>query len=120
MRRSLDVLDAPAGRQVFRRHVRPGLAVIARDVKRTIIRTGPDHALLQRRLRNRIQRAVKLFARNIACDLPLIMYEKFQELDGTHPWRDVSPDGYIDYRARYRPQGRVIYFNFPLAMENRE
>jgi uncharacterized protein YdiU (UPF0061 family) len=45
------------------------------------------------------------------------MYEKFQEVDGTHPWRNVSPDGYVDYRARYRPQGRVIYFNFPLAKE---
>jgi uncharacterized protein YdiU (UPF0061 family) len=45
------------------------------------------------------------------------MYEKFRELDGTHPWRDVSPDGYIDYRARYRPKGRVLYFNFPLARE---
>ncbi len=45
------------------------------------------------------------------------MYEKFKELDGTHPWRDVSPDGYIDYQARFRPQGRVLYFNFPLAKE---
>jgi uncharacterized protein YdiU (UPF0061 family) len=45
------------------------------------------------------------------------MYEKFKEVDGTHPWRIVSPDGYVDYRARYRPQGRVIYFNFPLAKE---
>ncbi len=45
------------------------------------------------------------------------MYEKFKELDGTHPWRDVSPDGYVDYRARYRPKGRVLYFNFPLATE---
>ena len=45
------------------------------------------------------------------------MYEKFKELDGTHPWRDVSADGYLDYRARYRPKGRVLYFNFPLARE---
>jgi uncharacterized protein YdiU (UPF0061 family) len=45
------------------------------------------------------------------------MYEKFKELNGTHPWRDVSPDGYVDYQARYRPQGRVLYFNFPLARE---
>ena len=45
------------------------------------------------------------------------MYEKFKEVDGTHPWRKVSPDGYVDYRARYRPHGRVIYFNFPLAKE---
>ncbi len=45
------------------------------------------------------------------------MYEKFKELDGSHPWREVSPDGYVDYRARYRPQGRVLFFNFPLAKE---
>ena len=45
------------------------------------------------------------------------MYEKFKELDGTHPWRDVSPQGYIDYQARYRPNGRVLYFNYSLARE---
>jgi uncharacterized protein YdiU (UPF0061 family) len=45
------------------------------------------------------------------------MYEKFQHLDGRHPWRDVSPDGYIDYHARYRGGGRVIYFNYALARE---
>ena len=45
------------------------------------------------------------------------MYEKFKEVDGTHPWRNVSPDGYVEYRARYRPHGRVVYFNFPLAKE---
>ena len=45
------------------------------------------------------------------------MYEKFQEVDGRHPWRDVSPDGYVDYQARYRPHGRVLFFNFPLAKE---
>ena len=45
------------------------------------------------------------------------MYEKFKEIDGTHPWRSVSPDGYVDYQARYRPHGRVLYFNFPLAKE---
>ena len=45
------------------------------------------------------------------------MYEKFSEIDGTHPWRNVSPDGYVDYQARYRPHGRVLFFNFPLAKE---
>jgi uncharacterized protein YdiU (UPF0061 family) len=45
------------------------------------------------------------------------MYEKFSEIDGTHPWRNVSPDGYVDYQARYRPHGRVLYFNFSLAKE---
>ncbi|HJT30374.1 MAG TPA: protein adenylyltransferase SelO family protein [Pyrinomonadaceae bacterium] len=45
------------------------------------------------------------------------MYEKFKEIDGRHPWRNVSPDGYVDYQARYRPHGRVLYFNFALAKE---
>src|SRR5262245_3901289 len=45
------------------------------------------------------------------------MYEKFKELDGNHPWRDVSPDGFVDYQVRYRSQGRVLYFNFALAKE---
>src|SRR5438132_1637565 len=45
------------------------------------------------------------------------MYEKFKEIDGSHPWRDVSPDGYIDYQARSRSQGRVLYFNFALGKE---
>ena len=49
--------------------------------------------------------------------IPTHMYEKFKEVDGRHPWRSVSPDGYVDYQARYRPHGRVLFFNFPLAKE---
>lgn len=45
------------------------------------------------------------------------MYERFSEIDGKHPWREVSSDGYVDYQARYRPHGRVLFFNFPLAKE---
>ncbi|HZJ46246.1 MAG TPA: hypothetical protein VFD63_20885 [Pyrinomonadaceae bacterium] len=45
------------------------------------------------------------------------MYEKFKQLDGRHPWRNVSPDGYVDYHVRYRPHGRVLFVNFPLAHE---
>ena len=45
------------------------------------------------------------------------MYEKFRELNGSHPWRDVATDAYVDYEARVRPDGRVLYFNFPLAVE---
>jgi len=45
------------------------------------------------------------------------MYERFKKIDGRHPWREVSPDGYIDYQVRYRPNGRVLYFNFALARE---
>lgn len=45
------------------------------------------------------------------------MYQRFKELDGSHPWRQVSADAYVDYHARYRPHGRVLFFNFPLAVE---
>jgi hypothetical protein len=45
------------------------------------------------------------------------MYDKFKSLDGTHPWRDVSADGYVDYHARTRTGGRVVYFNYDLARE---
>ena len=45
------------------------------------------------------------------------MYDRFQSLDGSHAWRGVCADGYIDYRARPRENGRVIYFNFVLAKE---
>ena len=45
------------------------------------------------------------------------MYEKFKELDGSHPWREICRDGFVDYQARIRSQGRVLYFNFPLAMD---
>src|SRR5688572_30646429 len=45
------------------------------------------------------------------------MYEKLKSLNGDHPWRDVSPHGFVDYRARYRAGGRVVYFNYNLARE---
>jgi uncharacterized protein YdiU (UPF0061 family) len=45
------------------------------------------------------------------------MYEQLANLDGRHPWRDVSADGYVDYHVRSRPGGRVIYLNYALARE---
>ena len=45
------------------------------------------------------------------------MYEAFEKLDGSHPWRDAAPDGYVDYRARARGGGRLAYFNFDLARQ---
>jgi hypothetical protein len=45
------------------------------------------------------------------------MYEAFAQLDGSHPWRNVSPEGYQDYQASYLPGGRVAYFNYPLSRE---
>src|SRR5688572_27363474 len=45
------------------------------------------------------------------------MYDRFKTLDGRHPWRKAGPHGYVDYHARTRPGGRVIYFNHALAKE---
>jgi uncharacterized protein YdiU (UPF0061 family) len=45
------------------------------------------------------------------------MYDRFKLLDGRHPWRAVSAHGYVDYHARTRSGGRVIYFNYALAKE---
>src|SRR2546430_265094 len=45
------------------------------------------------------------------------MYERFKKIDGRHPWREVSPDGCVVCQVRYRPNGRVLYFNFALARE---
>ena len=44
-------------------------------------------------------------------------YDRFDLLDGSHPWRLAAPDGFVDYRAFHREGGRVVYFNFPLAGE---
>ena len=44
-------------------------------------------------------------------------YDRFDLLDGSHPWREAAPEGFVDYRAFYRPGGRVVWFNFPLARE---
>ncbi len=45
------------------------------------------------------------------------IYSKFNELDGTHPWQDAVPDGFISYPVRNIGRGQVIYFNFQLAKE---
>ena len=44
-------------------------------------------------------------------------YHMFEKVDGRHPWRSVSPDGYEDYPVRFRRGGRVLYFNFSLAKD---
>lgn len=45
------------------------------------------------------------------------LYETFDQLDGTHPWMDVIPDGHIPYQVRELNTGEVTYFNFVLAKE---
>jgi len=44
-------------------------------------------------------------------------YRRFRRLDGRHPWKRDVPLGYVDYAARRRRGGRVVWFNFDLARE---
>src|SRR5689334_24736613 len=66
MRRRFDVLHAPARWQVLRRNVGPLLSIVSRDVERAVISSRPDDTLLEWRFGDRVQRAVKLFSRNVA------------------------------------------------------
>src|SRR5678815_4030036 len=68
MRGRVDALHATARRLGFRRDVRPRLPVVARDVERAVVRAGPDHAGLERRLLDRVDHAVVLFARDVDRD----------------------------------------------------
>ena len=42
---------------------------------------------------------------------------KFGQINGLHPFQDQVPGAYVLYQARRRPNGNVVYFNFPLAKE---
>ena len=44
-------------------------------------------------------------------------YSKFDQIDGTHPWKEQIPDGFINYPVRILNHGRVGFFNFRLAKE---
>jgi len=44
-------------------------------------------------------------------------YDSFDQIDGSHSYRKAVPQGYLDYRVRYRAGGTVFYFNFDLAKE---
>ena len=43
------------------------------------------------------------------------LYHKFNEIDGSHPLKEANREGVVEYQARRRKGGKVIYFNFPLA-----
>src|SRR5215471_15821974 len=66
VRRWLDVLYAPAGWQILRGDVRPRLAIVPGNVKRTVVGAGPNHSFFERRLSNRIESAVELFTGYVA------------------------------------------------------
>lgn len=44
-------------------------------------------------------------------------YQSFEQLDGSHPWAKVVPEGAVLYRVRELNQGEISYFNFNLAKE---
>ena len=44
-------------------------------------------------------------------------YSAFARIDGRHPFRDAVPGGHVDYRARRRRGGEVVFFNYGLARE---
>lgn len=44
-------------------------------------------------------------------------YSRFDDLDGSHPWQEILPEGYVPYKVRELNAGKVVYFNFPLAKE---
>lgn len=44
-------------------------------------------------------------------------YREFNQLDGTHPWMEVVPEGFVAYKVRKLNAGKVTYFNFALAKE---
>ncbi len=44
-------------------------------------------------------------------------FQKFDNLDGDHPWMTQMPEGYVAYRVRELGIGNISYFNFALAKE---
>jgi uncharacterized protein YdiU (UPF0061 family) len=44
-------------------------------------------------------------------------YASFDQLDGSHPWMQAMPEGFVPYRVRELQVGEVTYFNYVLAKE---
>jgi hypothetical protein len=44
-------------------------------------------------------------------------YRRFAALDGRHPLKRTVPNACVEYPARRRAGGSVVYFNFALAKE---
>lgn len=45
------------------------------------------------------------------------IYQRFDQLNGQHPWMQKLPDGFVPYRVRELNHGKVTYFNYVLAKE---
>lgn len=44
-------------------------------------------------------------------------YKKFDKIDGSHPFKKAVPNGFVDYPARIRKNGKISFFNYELAKE---
>ena len=45
------------------------------------------------------------------------LYRKFERVDGSHPFKAAVPEGFVDYPARIRKNGKIRFFNYDLAKE---
>lgn len=45
------------------------------------------------------------------------IYDHFDRLDGSHPFKKAAPESFIEYHARKRHGGKVVFFHFDLAKE---
>ncbi len=48
---------------------------------------------------------------------PVDPYRLFRRLDGSHPFKEKVPGGFLDYPARLVPGTEVVFFHFSLARE---
>lgn len=48
---------------------------------------------------------------------PADIYSTFDRINGSHPWKQAVPNGWVEYEARILRNSRVVYFNFSLAKE---
>ena len=43
------------------------------------------------------------------------LYQKFDDINGSHLLKMKNPESIVEYQARHKKGGEVVYFNFPLA-----
>lgn len=44
-------------------------------------------------------------------------YDKIERINGEHPFKEKVPFGHVEYQAKQRKKGKILYFNFDLAKE---
>jgi uncharacterized protein YdiU (UPF0061 family) len=45
------------------------------------------------------------------------IYSAFNQLDGSHPWQQLIPEGFVGYPVKKLKRSKILYFNFALAKE---